>query len=89
MLGRRHRGWVDHGRCDHPRDIRSVGRIPMSADKLIPGDDISCDGCGEMTREWDWTPAYDRFCIECLARLDDADPRADRGCFEYHQRAGQ
>lgn len=56
---------------------------------LVPGDDIACDGCGEITSEWDYSPAYDRFCVECLAGLEDADPRADRGCFEYHSGKGE
>lgn len=49
---------------------------------------ISCDNCGDKTRAWDWTSGYDRFCLECLARQNsewDFDPRADRGCHEYHQ----
>jgi hypothetical protein len=50
-------------------------------------DCIECDNCGDKTRAWDWSPHYDRFCLECLDGLEDADPRADRGDFECHQRA--
>lgn len=57
----------------------------MSGHDLRPGDDIACDNCGCVTRAWDWSPAYDRMCLECLARIDEDDPRADRGCFEYHK----
>jgi hypothetical protein len=49
---------------------------------------ISCDNCGDKTSAWDWTPGYDRFCLECLARQNDEwdyNPAADRGCHEYHQ----
>jgi hypothetical protein len=47
-------------------------------------DCISCDNCGDKTPAWDWSPGYDRFCLECLDKQEDADPRADRGCHEYH-----
>ena len=57
------------------------------ADKLVPGDDIACDNCGCVTRAWDWTGDYDRFCLECLG--GEADPRADRGDFECHQERDQ
>lgn len=43
---------------------------------------IACDNCGEI-REWDWSPSYDRFCLECLGV--EADPRADRGDYEFHR----
>lgn len=55
-------------------------------DTLIPGDDIECDNCGDLTREWDWTPAYDRFCVECLGV--ECDASADRGCWQYHNGRG-
>lgn len=61
------------------------------ADALNPGDDIACDNCGEMTRAWEYLPdcTFTRFCRECLARIDDDDPRADRGDFECHQERDQ
>ena len=59
------------------------------ADRFSPGDDIECDNCGDLTRAWDYAPDYSRFCIECLAGLKDADPRADRGCWQTHQERDQ
>lgn len=48
-------------------------------------DIIECDNCACVTRAWGYAPDYDRFCLECLAGLEDADPRADRGDWRFHQ----
>jgi hypothetical protein len=54
---------------------------PAVADAVF----VSCDDCGDNTSAWDWSPSFDRVCLKCLAKQEDYDPRADRGCHEYHQ----
>ena len=54
---------------------------------------IRCDGCGEWTTDWDWyalTPhRYDQACPKCRDSAKDADPRADKGDWEFHHGRGQ
>jgi hypothetical protein len=66
------------------------GSFPMdvtACPKCRGANEIACDNCGEEAEEWDWSPSYDRFCLECLGI--ESDTAADRGCHEYHQRTAQ
>ena len=62
--------------------------VPATA-RSVTDPEIICDDCGELCRAWDYSPAYDRLCLECLKRAESDDYRADLGDWEYHQGADQ
>jgi hypothetical protein len=48
-------------------------------------DCITCDNCGDKTRSWDYAPDYSKFCLECLAGLEDPDDDNARADWEYER----